>query len=1085
MAKEKTKSRKQRKKIPKILEERCLINKEHRKILKSMEDLSPKDTGNLYIPGARGREIPSVEMIAEKSGFEINEVKKLMKEVKNVWKISDRLPTNNGWYTKEEALISALTNQHKLRWDEEIKDYRVSRIIAMSAELGTGTLYTREKAFEGEKILRKALGIDEMLNAYIIQGGVMPQIMSFYGKLKKNRARMAGIYKGKGKDQESAEDEARKFKSLIESATKKKINRKMVKTIDEKIIGTINSVPEAARSVPHEAAHLVYNIPSNIPIFFQESYNDRFNKDEIEDILLKRYNLAMKEAEKAEGQLPGLEDKLANVKENIAHYSLDVFMGNYIINYFNGKKSEDIPKGKELREYIKNNIFPEEKEEKIKKSFKKLFLKNFGKEDEFERCYEEALLRYVFSNSISNIDNIKERFIRDEHNKKDNLEKKPTLENRIAEYQKLIETMAVEESERIAWFTKRYALNNSDAKIISYTSKQDYKLNYTDIIFPKLEELVGRKLNLHHISDLDISVYIPDPGQLYGMNEYPNSKLYGTIISLVPSTNIFSANSNEPLQNSLIQLQKKHEGSIAVRIKNNIQKPKKWVNDECKYSTKAFSDLLITSWGAEGLHFMPKLVVAPTRIKGEYRDEIETAVYMKLPTRHDTKKLAILSKKGNVGTWEVKRLHKGGPTTGNAYFIEHADRSKEGIFVDDCVYEEIADKYSEKLKKYEGKLSRAKTRKTKKKWKDKIEDVYKNIKTEYGELYNILMSNDHHFGAYNYPGRPTNVDCTRSTHQVALQTYGLGLIDVVAGTEFLHGILAYGGYDSKMEGKLEDPESFRSNLEALIKGMENKGYPRTKIIETVEKHVNEKMNSKATFRLSEQISMFKTVLKDMFTEMMDNNIPVKIGSGNHWDQSVYGLDEADLLVELFDDKYKKMGLIEAIRADGESYTIDSIKLPSKEGTKINAILGHKMWSGSTEISNLSKQALGNKENATIYLTADRHHPGMVVEKEKLYVLDCGKQTFIPYVLQIGKASSVRGTTVVGYNPNRKPIYSMRFFLDSVVDRVIGWKNKSEILGGTQGIISEELIKVYGKKPEDLYHKRGNGNNNGNNIKTMI
>jgi hypothetical protein len=61
---------------------------------------------------------------------------------------------------------------------------------------------------------------------------------------------------------------------------------------------------------------------------------------------------------------------------------------------------------------------------------------------------------------------------------------------------------------------------------------------------------------------------------------------------------------------------------------------------------------------------------------------------------------------------------------------------------------------------------------------------------------------------------------------------------------------------------------------------------------------------------------------------------------------------------------------------------------------------------------------------------------------------------------------------------------MRFFLDSVVDRVIGWKNRSEILGGTQGIISEEIMNVYGKKPEDLYHKRGNGNN-GNNIKTMI
>lgn len=36
-------------KIPKVLEERILINEEDRALLKTIEELSPRDTGNLYV----------------------------------------------------------------------------------------------------------------------------------------------------------------------------------------------------------------------------------------------------------------------------------------------------------------------------------------------------------------------------------------------------------------------------------------------------------------------------------------------------------------------------------------------------------------------------------------------------------------------------------------------------------------------------------------------------------------------------------------------------------------------------------------------------------------------------------------------------------------------------------------------------------------------------------------------------------------------------------------------------------------------------------------------------------------------------
>ena len=161
--------------VPKILEQRLLIDKTDRQILQAIERLSPFDTGNLYVTGNdMDKDIPSVEMIADEVKMKPNTLMKHLSHIRDVWEVSENLPTGNGKYTADEALVHTLLNQHKLRFDPQIDDYRVPQIHFYTSELGLGNLYVNEKAFEGERIFRKAMGFDEIMNSYHIQGGIMP-----------------------------------------------------------------------------------------------------------------------------------------------------------------------------------------------------------------------------------------------------------------------------------------------------------------------------------------------------------------------------------------------------------------------------------------------------------------------------------------------------------------------------------------------------------------------------------------------------------------------------------------------------------------------------------------------------------------------------------------------------------------------------------------------------------------------------------------------------------------------------------------------------------------------------------------------
>jgi len=1071
--KEEKRQKQEKQAIPKVLEERLLISEEHRKILKAAEKLSPVDTGYIYMPGnPLDRQVPTVGMIAEEAGMKEEEVRKKISEIKDVWKLPDKLPTNFR-FTEEEALISALVNQHKLRWDPEIGDYRVPRIHVYNGELGTGMLYTNKKAFLGEQLFRRATGLNEMLNSYHVQGGVMPSIIMMFGKRKNNAAIMTGLNQtGKIPSKKEFDN----LKNLLEMVQKGEITPKQAKNLRDYVVNTIDSQPEAAGSVAHELAVLLKGIPEHVPIHLFYSFNDDSNLSEIEDVMITNINEIRRLTSKAAENLPKMKEQLHETKRSVATFALSLGVADYLLKVIaeaeeappkEGEKKEGLPTGKAFRKYIDEKFFFEENGnaspglKKLKITLKKRYFTELGREDEadFEREFENAKIRYFNNPAITELGDIKRRKGVDEKKRTRTVTNLVNLKDGIAELEEYAKAIEAEKQEGHAWFTKKIAITPTQAKAKLMLEKIIYKDIYEKILIPKVKELLGKNLNINLHTDREISVFVEDPATLLKMNDYPDNKLYGTIITSVPRTN--RQRSNEPLLDSIRELQKKHETAIATRLKLKMQKPKT-VREFAKRHSSAFSDVIFTSWGADGYRMMPKFVIEPTELRGEYQGDTETAWYLKCPTRHDVEALGDLLKKGNRGTWEGKRLEKGGPTTGNVVQIIYPDQSQEWMFVDDKHYEWLADTFGAKAQALEKKLANARSETSRQKLTEELEEIYEQVRPNMGY---VLLANDLHFGAFNLQGRPNNIDYIRASQLAALQSLGFNTITAAAETEALHGDMKIRshGYYSYKEGQLEDPITFGIKLGMLENGLKKQGANLKTILEHVQAYTEEQMHSRSVFHPEKQKEMFKNLAHPMFVELMENDVVVYFGSGNHWQQS-HSENEANALALMFNQKYAYKGLLRTLdTSTGQSYSIDTIKLPSNEGIDIRAVLAHKMWHGSTEISDLANQAIGQKKDALFYITADRHHPGQVAEKERYFVLDVGKQTTMKRVPEIGKASSVRGTAAMGYSQRRDLLYSMRLWLDPVVSKIIGWDEKREVLKTNWDTIQSEMADYYAAK----------------------
>ena len=329
-----------KKRVYPILEERLLIKEEDKKILKAINDLSSFDTGNLYIFGNdQFREVPTVSQISEKTKISQEKIKEKLENIRKTWNIPEpeNLPTNRGIYDKEDALVSAIHNQDKLRWNEKTQKYRVPKIHYFSSELGTGTLYANNKAFEGERIFRKAMNLDEKLSSYNIQG-VMPEIMSMYGKAKHQRALHTGLNKtGKETDEEQVE----LIKQTLNLSDEEMTNRDW-RNLKDYVINTIDSRKEAARSIGYELGKgpIGKNFSEDTVINLFWTYNDDANLKEEEDLILSSVQKIRNRMKKAAKELPELHDKYSVLKRDIAEKKIERKVSSRLYQFLENEKEE-------------------------------------------------------------------------------------------------------------------------------------------------------------------------------------------------------------------------------------------------------------------------------------------------------------------------------------------------------------------------------------------------------------------------------------------------------------------------------------------------------------------------------------------------------------------------------------------------------------------------------------------------------------------------------------------------------------------------------------------------------------------------
>lgn len=1069
---------KKRGKVPKILEERILIDEKDRMILNVASELSPHNNGKLLVTSSiLDHYVPSFEKIASKVKMPVEEVKERANKISELWKIpKDHLPTNNGYYSEDEAFVNALVNEHKLRWNEDFGDYRVTKMHWLSGEMGTGTLFTNNDAFLGEKIVRQAMNFDDYLVSDHMQGGIMPDIVTLFGKAKNKRAIMTGLNKAdEDIDENQLNDLIEDMNLLKKELDLPTLSQKSIKNM-ENYITTIDSMEEAAESAGRELSDRVKNLKPHSEVHLYFSYNDDYNMSEIEDKNIAILRDLHKRSKEAVEKLPKLKEKEEDLKEEMIKTEIDSVLTNQYYNFLTSKRNKENgdfnESGKGFKEYTRE--FFETKtgerrynlDKKLRKELKQKAQKSLEREFEnFDSFFEDTWNR--FYNLDTSMKKVSEH--REKSNGKINKIEKDlrNTQNQIYEAQAFVRSRMVEDMEGASWLTKKIAIKPTEAKALETIKKEVYKSLYEEKVIPSLKKYSGRddlKVFLH--TDDIISVEVPDPQHIIeGKKDNPERPI-GTIFTSIPRTN--AQWSNEPLISSFAKVQSFHEGEISNAIASDKKRPK--TKGEFDKRNLAHTDVMFSSWGADGYLSQRKFTVDPTTVQGEYAKNSHITTYIKVPTRHDLSKLGKLTLQGNKGTWAGKRMAKGGTIAGSTLLIEHANQSPEEIFFDDRYFKKVAlteidDKgttLGQKYNELEKKISESKNKKELNKLEKERNNLLEKAKPIIGRVF---LQNDEHLGSYSTPGRPSNVDTISSSQLAAMQTYGVKGFDMNVMSEILHGELAFRSYDSKRESATNndithtsDPVAFMNNIKSLEQGMKRNGAKDKDILEAVKYYTEEFVDGQSIFKQEDQKNMFKEILYPINIELMENGVPVLIGDGNHWMGGKHGNEgEASVLASILDGdgKYQAQGvLMRGQGASGQSYNFDYFKLPTVDGKGVDAVFTHKMSSGKTEIDQIARQGVKTRSPALYYITADRHHAGAIAEKGKMGILDTGKQLTIPYAKMIGKSSSVNGHIVMGYGKNDELILSSRYFLNNVVEDLSGWDYKSGILTKSRSLIKE-------------------------------
>jgi hypothetical protein len=1032
----------------------------------------------------------SLEDLAKKTKLTEKKVRRLMDNVEEYWGLPGNVPP--GIFSEDEARVRRLARQERLRrinegsgknGNENVKkntfyEYKEDQIYLFCAELGLGSVVGNPDIQKGLALVIDAQNYAPKLKALIMQGGGMPENPTLWSKSNHERCKQVAksmLAKEKGikfseVDDKEAEKRKQQIFELYQSAEMTKEDKEHW---DKYIKNTPNSLEELAKEGAYELAPLFKSMNRRTSVIYQYSMDDYYNINQLLELFVI-HERRRKAQEKQLEELSFLRDENTHNSKARAIHDIYVKLAEHVVDEAKKRNAQDT----DLKDYVKNKVYPTTSFNRLKEKIKKQTLKEFGgvtrisrfdprwvrDEEErkkrtkergktFEEFFADAMLEYSTGiRTINDLEKLKDYRI-EEINEIE--ERNSKLENEMKELQELEEKLAEEHRARMIWLTKKAAITNEQAKITNHIIKQRYRENYEKMFFEYLPKECGKKFkNIRILSSLDITLA---EETMPGHSRYKKGKLFdpgvspdeafhyvdigGLTIALIPNPDF--QRSNEPKEGDLRRIKMKFNDSLADAVSKHFSEEEA---RKTKYTRLSTADIIFTSWGAGGFEIQPQQAIGETWVDGEYRATPRRVVLIKGGPMHDSERVSNFGARWPVRTWAVKRKNKGGFQAGSLFYIDKGDGKPEFFFVDTSELAKMGSKY---WKKYDGIKEQLKDKKLSKVKKKELNQQLKTIldKVKFNMQVDML-DDDEHRGCSTPKGRPSNEETIRATYANVVDS--IGCPEHVKLTEMTHGSLAFRQFDTKKQGKPKTIAGIFDDLLYLKKAFE-KGKINSEEFDIMKSlYIEEQESLRMKWKNAEQDELHIRGTKPFLEELMrDWNTKVLMGDGNH------NVGEAGRLAQHYDIEFRRAGLLKLVNNPGEGNTYSQIWL----NDKLKMDFYHKTFEGSTEISDVWKQIHGTRSDSSVVYTADRHQGGASVKGGKAVYLDFGHQPDNSYVHRIGKCASLRGSVVPIVPKDGRIIFGGKFVDDICNDPIMAWDIKSRILEKAY-----HLIKSY-REPE--------------------
>ena len=844
------------------------------------------------------------------------------------------------------------------------------------ADLGFGTRAYDPKAMDGLAAFMKYNHIGKKIDSVLIEGGLIPFLPPFSGKLNDLDLTMLGNFpKKKGKSEEEFyqimtapdEKEAKRNQDLYHKLVKEKItNRK-----------------EAAEFAKIELSKLVGILKNNVEIHYQIGDGERKNIEYDKEIMIINMNRQKKGLEKHEKSLGKIVESAEIVNDAINMLNPEKKMVNYIRVRLNNIKNHK--EGKELQEY-QNALF-----QRLEKNG---LIKDIS-EGNREWVKKSILACQSIDESRKKINNIynelNSRISKYKAEIKDLNEKCKELDFNIKAIYTIWGNVGFHK------VIKRGPVKSDDVEIYRRKAKENSnKYDYDSCPDQFREKFHGHPGDIKEITMTDSK---SGKDNIHNQNI---KKIKEKGIKILMSYNVNFMNSRVPTKRDIkLQISDAHS-----RNKNNMDVP----------------DIYLSANGVGGFRVILEQKYSENTIEGEERKTPEILAHIKLPAFQSVEKLQYLKSKG-IRTIDTKRFSKGLYGAGAVIHTIREDNVPEFEMV---TVDQLVDfaNIESKIKSNESILKRKRLRpETIIRIKDRIKELKKGIIVKPKK---IEVSGDTHIGCTNHPGSPPNYAV-----EMASQNYQKehGLPSILVGSEYLNGSKKE-SFDSDKQNMSENPVAFNINLDKIAN---DSSLSMNEKIKKITKYTITDKNKTSLPRISQQGEVMKELVIPYFEEILkkDGKGRILYVSGNHPNEDT-NYDEAEVVASQITNspKYIINHQLELGKGAGESYGLKTIRI---YGNK-TLFASHKPKNGPDVIIGAMQQLLDANVNADIAVFFDRHHPGGGFADGTFYIAAAGKQPWNGYVTKIGKTPGLRGIVNFYHDPNKKGYGKLEFVLDPTLER---------------------------------------------------